>query len=312
MRNKVLIFGVNGFVGPYLAREFEQNGYEVLGSDRARDTSLKAVSEYHASDLMDEDGVQKVISEVSPNLIVNLAAVSSVRESWKMPQTTVATNVVGSLNILEGAKRLSIPPRVLLIGSSEEYAPSLKPLSEESELDATNPYGISKVTQERFAKLYQEQFGIPVYMVRAFNHTGWGQNHAFAIPSWCKQVAEIDHSGRGGIIKVGNTDVVRDFSDVRDIVRGYRLVIESGYAGEVFNLGSGRACDLSHLLDIICSFSSQDVRIKQDESLMRPTDNPFVVCDHGKATRLLGWNVEFPIEETLKDMFLHFMRVSAS
>lgn len=311
MQSNVLIFGVNGFVGPYLASEFHRSGYTVIGSDRASGGSSTDLAGYHAVDLLDADRVAEIIQKASPDHVINLAAISSVGQSWKMPQATMQTNIVGSLNILEGVKRLDNPARVLLIGSSEEYAPSSEPLSEESRIDATNPYGISKVTQEHLADLYSTQFDIPVYKVRAFNHTGVGQSPAFVIPSWCKQVAQIEMSGCEGVMAVGNTDVVRDFTDVRDIVRGYRLLLESPYAGQVFNLGSGRPSRLSDMLKTIISFSAQRIAVERDPGLMRPSDNPFIVCDNAKASEMLGWHPEHPMEDTLKEMFVDFVASDA-
>ncbi|MCI9129117.1 MAG: NAD-dependent epimerase/dehydratase family protein [Eggerthellaceae bacterium] len=303
MHAKALIFGVNGFVGPYLAQELVRNGYEVIGSDRAADASHAGICAYHQAELLDEDRVTRIILKEKPDCVINLAAISSVGQSWKMPQLTMQTNVVGSLNLLEAVKQLESPAKVLLVGSSEEYAPSSAPLSEDSKIDATNPYGISKVTQERFADIYSEQFGIPLYKVRAFNHTGVGQNPAFVLPSWCKQVAEIQASGKPGTILVGNIGIVRDFSDVRDIVRGYRLLLESGEAGDAFNLGSGIPSKLSSLLEMIVSFSSQPIEVEQDPELFRPSDNPYIVSNCSKANEVLGWNTEISIEETLKEMY---------
>lgn len=304
MKGTALIFGANGFVGPYLAREFEQHGYEVMGSDRSEGTSSESISKHFAADLLDADRVAEVIKEAAPDFIVNLAAISSVGLSWKIPQQTMQVNIVGSLNVLEGARLLNAQPKVLLVGSSEEYAPSPEPLSEEARIDATNPYGISKVTQEQVADLYANRFGLPIYEVRAFNHTGVGQSPTFVLPSWCEQVARIDGSGKPGSIAVGNVGVVRDFSDVRDVVRAYRLLLESDHAGCVFNIGSGIPYKLEDLLRTITSFSDQRITVDVDPELFRPTDNPVSVCDSSKARELLQWRAEHPIEDTLHEMFL--------
>lgn len=212
-------------------------------------------------------------------------------------------NVIGTINILQGASMLEDMPKVLLIGSSEEYAPSEYPLSEDAPLNATSPYGISKATQERFADLYAERFGIPIYKVRAFNHTGVGQSTTFVLSSWCEQVAAISASGKPGVIKVGNIEVVRDFSDVRDIVRAYRMVVESDKSGDVFNVGSGKGQLLSELLATIVSFSEPAIDVEVDETLLRPSDNPVIVCDNSKIERELGWKPEHSIEECLSALY---------
>ena len=312
MQDTVLIFGANGFVGPYLAREFKQCGYEVIGSDRADHAVSSDVSKHFTADLLDADRIAGIIKEVAPDYIVNLAAISSVGLSWKIPQQTMQVNIVGSLNILEGACFLDAPPKVLLVGSSEEYAPSLDPLSEESKIDATNPYGISKVAQEDIADLYASRFDIPIYKVRAFNHTGVGQAPAFVLSSWCQQVAEIERSGKPGTISVGNVDIIRDFSDVRDIVRAYRLLLESDHASTPFNIGSGVPHELKDLLQMIISFSNQEIAVHADPELFRPTDNPVILCDNSRAKVELGWQPQLPIEGTLSEMFLNCLNGECS
>ena len=197
---KVLIFGASGFVGPYLAREFEGHGYEVVGTDIKEAGGMP----FKFADILDAGSVERVVREESPDMIVNLAAISSVGQSWNMPQTTVSVNVIGALNVLEAARRLEKTPKILFVGSSEEYEASDEPISEKNPLNANNPYGISKAAQERFAEVYRERFGMKVYCVRPFNHTGPGQSDSFVLPSFCKQVAEIEKSGKPGVIKVGN------------------------------------------------------------------------------------------------------------
>lgn len=173
--SKVLIFGAGGFVGSYLCKEFLNNGYKVIGTDKGEGTALPPEVDFYKADLMQADEVENLISKVQPDIIVNLAAISSVGVSWNMPQTTVLINVVGALNIMEAARKSEQKPKILFVGSSEEYVISEKALDEHTQLNANNPYGISKITQEQFAKLYREQYGLEIYCVRPFNHTGVGQ-----------------------------------------------------------------------------------------------------------------------------------------
>lgn len=299
----VLIFGASGFVGGYLARELKAHGYEVFGSDRPGDTTNTALDAYRSCDITDAAGVSRVVRELRPSGIVNLAAISSVGQSWRMPQATMQVNVVGALNVMEAARAMDDMPRVLLVGSSEEYAPSDRPLKETDPVDATNPYGISKVTQERFANLYAEQHGLKVYLARSFNHTGVGQSLAFVLPSWCKQAADIQSSGNPGTMRVGNLEVSRDFSDVRDIVRGYRLLLESDYAGEPFNFGSGRSILLRDILSGITSFADVDISVEVAPELLRHNDTPFIQGDTSKAADKLGWQCEYSLARTLHEMF---------
>ena len=306
---KVLIFGAGGFVGRYLTDEFTSNGYAVTGSDiRVPDTADDA---FIACDLLNADEVKDVVSKVLPDIIVNLAAISSVGQSWKNPQLTISVNVVGSLNILQAVKESYAKdnmPKVMFIGSSEEYAASDSPVNEEYTLDSNSPYGISKMTQERFASLYGSEFGIKVFLVRAFNHTGVGQSDTFVLPSWCKQAAEIDKSGNPGVMNVGNIKVKRDFSDVRDIVRAYRLIIERGTPGKVYNVGSGTAHSLEDMLTKITELSTQEITINIDPARIRPTDTPVICCDNTLIKQELGWQPEHDIFDTLKEMYESYQR----
>jgi GDP-4-dehydro-6-deoxy-D-mannose reductase len=303
---RALIFGASGFVGPYLAREMLDHGYEVSGAD-FHETNAFSYTHFYSVDLTDKESVKKAIEDCNPTHIFNLAAISSVGQSWKDPELTMRVNTCGAINIMDAAYHLSERPRVLLVGSSEEYLPSDMPLSEDMPINANNPYGVSKVAQERLGAIYRKQYGLLVYCVRAFNHIGVGQRPSFVIPSWCKQVAEIEKSEKPGIICVGNLNVSRDFSDVRDIVRAYRMVIESNYSDEIFNIGSGKAVSLRSILSTILSFSSQSIQVETDSSLLRPVDNAFICCDNSKIKRLIGWEPTKDLTATLKDIYSSFL-----
>lgn len=308
MQKTVLIFGILGFVGRYLAEEFHTNGYEVFGSDLHNDANIPDYVNFYACNLLDGESVCNIIGRIKPSHIVNLAAISSVGASWNIPQDTMNVNVIGAINILEVARKQANLPRVMFIGSSEEYAASDKPLNEQSELNANNPYGISKVTQERFAELYRKQYGMKVYCVRPFNHTGVGQKDSFVLPSFCKQVAEIEKSGKPGMIKVGNLSVKRDFSHVKDIVRAYRMIIESDKC-TTYNVGSGTAYGLDEMLQFIIELSSQDIRVEVDKDRFRPVDTPIVCCDRSLIERELGWKPEFTVFEALREMYEDFLTI---
>lgn len=304
---KLLIFGAAGFVGSYLAKEFKKAGYAIFGSDKAIIKQLAGFDNYIQGDLLDKQAVEQIIYKTAPDIVINLAAISSVGLSWSIPQETIQVNVIGTLNILEAVKNDFINTKVMLIGSSEEYAPSDDPVNEFWKLDANNPYGISKMAQERFAELYRTKYGMKIYCIRAFNHTGVGQKDTFVLPSFCKQVAEIEKSGLNGIIKVGNLSVKRDFSDVRDIVHAYRLVVESNDCNTVYNVGSGRAYSLTELLNYIISLSSQQIRIEIDSNRMRPADNPIICCDNSRIKKNLGWKNKYSIRDTLKEMYQSYL-----
>lgn len=306
--SRVLIFGAGGFVGSYLCKEFLNNGYKVSGTDKGEGSALPSEVDFYKTDLMQADEVEKLIGQIQPDIIVNLAAISSVGASWNMPQTTMAINVIGALNIMEAARKSEQKPRILFVGSSEEYVISENPLDENTQLNANNPYGISKVTQEQFAKLYREQYGLKIYCVRPFNHTGIGQRDSFVLPSFCKQVAEIDKSGKDGKIQVGNLKVKRDFSHVKDVVRAYRMIVESDNCNQIYNVGSGNAYSLEDMLTYIIGLSNQHIEIEVDQNRIRPIDQPVICCDRSLIEKELGWEPQYNVYDALKEMYEYYAR----
>ncbi|MCI6913983.1 MAG: GDP-mannose 4,6-dehydratase [Lachnospiraceae bacterium] len=307
---KVLIFGGGGFVGSYLALELKKSGYEVFGSDQLEEDAVNSdnLSAYSKANLLNKDEVEALLLRVEPDAVINLAAISSVGASWNIPQLTMEVNVVGALNIMEAARKLENMPRLMFIGSSEEYEAIDAPISEETALNANNPYGISKMTQERFAAVYRERYGMKIFCVRPFNHTGIGQKDTFVLPSFCKQAAEIEKSGKPGVIHVGNLATKRDFSDVRDIVRAYRMILESDNDSVIYNVGSGKAYSLQEMLDYIVGLSKQKIEVEVDKERFRPIDTPLVVCDHSKIEKDLGWKPEYSILDTLKEIFQYYVQ----
>lgn len=307
---KVLIFGGGGFVGSYLALELKKSGYEVFGSDQLEEDAVNSdnLSDYSKANLLNKDEVEALLLRVEPDAVINLAAISSVGASWNIPQLTMEVNVVGALNIMEAARKLENMPRLMFIGSSEEYEAIDAPISEETALNANNPYGISKMTQERFATVYRERYGMKIFCVRPFNHTGIGQKDTFVLPSFCKQAAEIEKSGKPGVIHVGNLAAKRDFSDVRDIVRAYRMILESDNDSVIYNVGSGKAYSLQEMLDYIVGLSKQKIEVEVDKERFRPIDTPLVVCDYSKIEKDLGWKPEYSILDTLKEIFQYYVQ----
>jgi GDP-4-dehydro-6-deoxy-D-mannose reductase len=308
LKGKVLIFGIGGFVGGYLTQEFIHAGYEVYGSDINKPERLAKEVKFAEADLLNGEAVSQVVSDIQPDMIVNLAAVSSVSASWSIPQTTMMVNVVGALNIMEAARKQSAMPKIMFIGSSEEYETSDKPISETNKLNANNPYGISKTTQERFAALYREQYGMKVYCVRPFNHTGIGQKDTFVLPSFCKQAAEIEKSGKPGVIRVGNLSAKRDFSHVKDIVRAYRMIIESDDCTKIYNVGYGKAYGLDQMLAYIISLSNQQITVEVDPERFRPVDTPTICCDRTLIKAELGWEPEYNVFDALKEIFENYLK----
>lgn len=306
---KVLIFGVSGFVGKYLVNNLLNHGYEVIGTDclRADETLLNVINTFELADILDAQAVYRLIEKYEPEYIVNLAAISSVASSWKIPQTTIDVNLNGTLNILEAVRQINIDTKILLIGSSEEYEISEQQISEEHIINANNPYGISKVAQENFAKIYREEYGLKIVNTRTFNHTGIGQSDKFVISSFIKQVAEIEKRGQAGIISVGNLAARRDLGDVRDMVEAYRMLLEKDTEHNIFNVGSGSCYLLEDLLKYIISLSNQSIKIQVDEERIRPLDNPIIWCDNSRIKTAIGWKPQYTIYDTINEMYKDYL-----
>jgi len=291
MKN-VAIIGASGFVGPYLVQEFTQAGYSVFPVD------LPEV------DILKRETLDAFFTKVKPDFVVNLAAISSVGASWNNPGLTVQVNVNGSLNILDSLVSVGLlSSRILLVGSSEQYAPCDRPILETDPLLATNPYGVSKIAQENFSSLYQKKYGLKIINTRSFNHTGVRQSDQFVIPSFCKQVAEIDKRGVPGKIAVGNLSAYRDISDVRDVVHVYRMLLEEDQTESIFNVGSGKVHCIKDLLDYILSLSSCKIEVVEDPARMRPVENPYLCCNPSRIERYWGGR---DLKDTIREMFLYF------
>ena len=270
---KTLVVGASGFVGGYLVRELVQAGHQVVQAN------------FPEFNLLEKSAVDAAVQNADPDYVVNLAAISSVGESWKNPVMTVDVNIKGTLYLLDAVQRFAPSAKVLLIGSAEEYAAKNSPLVEADTLEASNPYGITKIAQENFAELYRKKYGMRIVCTRSFNHTGIGQTPTFALPSFCKQVAEIDKSGKPGKIYVGNLTAVRDFSDVEDVVHVYRMLLENDNAWAVYNVGSGIAYSMQELLQTIIGFAKVPIEIVQDVAKMRPVDIPYLCADNSRIRK---------------------------
>lgn len=306
----VLIIGINGFVGAHLCNELINNGYKCYGADINSDNfSIEGVC-FEKLDILNADMVKDVIDRIKPDYVVNLAAISSVKQSWNIPGVTFDINVKGVINIFEAIKGIGVNSCVLLIGSSEEYGliKTDNAVNEDYPLNALNPYAISKMTQEKIAMMYKEVYGIDVIMVRAFNHIGPNQKLGFVIPDFANQIARIESGQIEPIIYVGNLKAERDFTDVRDIVRGYRLLLEKGCSGEVYNIGSGKSYSIQCLLNKLISKCKIEIEVVVDKEKFRPIDTFRIVCDNRKIKRAVGWKSEIHIDKTLEDILEYWRK----
>lgn len=308
---KILITGITGFVGSHLAEYIlTMPGVEVFGTVRIRSKldnirHLLDIVKLVECNLTDPFSVFKVLKEVRPDRIFHLAAQSFVPTSWSSPGETLNNNINGELNLLEAVRRCELPARIQIACSSEEYGlvyPGELPITEKNLFRPLSPYGVSKVAQDLLGYQYHVSHGLHIIRTRAFNHTGPRRGQAFVTSNFCKQVVEIEKGLRKPVIKVGNLSARRDFTDVRDMVRGYWLALEKGLAGEDYVLASGRAISIEELLNLILSLSGQQVEVMVDKNRLRPSDVPVLVGDATKLTQKTGWKPEIPLEQTIKDL----------
>lgn len=310
---KAYITGICGFAGGYLTELLLREGCAVFGTklpQEARPAHLPPDVTVWDADLLDADSIERSLSNCRPDALFHLAAQSSVAHSWKDPKRTFEVNVNGTLTLLEGVRRYVPGCRVLLAGSSEQYGktpPEAVPISETHPLDPANPYAVSKAAQEMLGRLYASARGLQVVMARAFNHTGPRQMPEFVLPDFSQRIARIEQGKMTPVLKVGNLDAVRDFTDVRDVAAAYYALFRSGLPGEVYNIGSGEGYAIRHLLSELLAMSAATIRVEQDPDRIRPSDVPVLICDHAKITAQTGWKPRIPMQQTLQDV-LDFWR----
>ena len=313
MTKKVLITGISGFVGSHLVELLLDRNYEIAGLDIVDDIEERTIPrdiKIYSCDLRDEQEVNQVINSFLPDLIFHLAAQTSVKLSFENPADTFSINVNGSLNIFEAVSKLETPPKMLFISSSEIYGqlkPEQIPVTEETPLMPVNPYGVSKAAVDLMAYQYFKVYNLPVYWVRAFSHAGPGQRTVAVLSDWAFQTARIELGISAPEIKVGNIEVNRDYTDVRDTVRAYVALIEKGSPGQPYNTCSGKGYRLSELLDIIVSLSSKKIKIVSDPSRLRPVDIPILIGSPEKLKKDTGWQPKIKIEQTLKDIYEYWI-----
>ncbi len=305
-----LITGVGGFAGSHLADYLLAEGgaaTEVWGCDlsAARRPYLSPKVRLLAADLREPEVVRRLIEEVQPDRIYHLAGQAFVGDSWAHPWETIETNVRSQVNLFEAVIACGVRPRILVVGSAEEYGRmggASEPIDETRELRPDSPYSLSKVAQDLLGLQYYLSSGLPVIRVRPFNHIGPRQNHKFVAAAFASQIAAIEAGQQPAVMQVGNLEARRDFTDVRDTVRAYVLLLERGQAGEVYNVGSGESRRIQDLLDILLSLARISVRVEMDASRLRPNDLPDLVCNASRLRSTTGWQPSFTIEQTLRDL----------
>ena len=314
---RALITGISGFVGSHLAEYLlEHTDWQVAGTVYGPEENIEHLRdrlELYPAELSKLETVTLILEQAKPDYIFHLAAQPLVSLSRRDPWGTLAINIRLQLNILEAVARLgstalrqsSGQARILVVGSSEEYGlvrPDELPVKETNPLRPTNPYAVSKVAQDMLGLQYHLSHQLYTVRVRAFNHIGPRQRIGFVAPDFARQIAKAEAGLQEPVIRVGNLEPQRDFSDVRDVVRGYHLLITKGEAGEVYNLGSEQARSVGELLEKLIAMSKVPITIEQDPERLRPTDVPVIVGDCTKIREQIGWRPEISFEQSLQDV----------
>lgn len=311
MKN-ALIIGAAGFVGNYLIDHIQKNCVWSITVTKMKHENVSWDGvDIRNVDILRKEEISDLLNEVRPDYIFHLAAQSSVVLSWKNPGVTVDVNIKGSLNVLDAIRELDYKPRVLLIGSGEEYGHVKEcevPIDEENVLRPGNLYAATKACQNMIGSIYAKAYGMQVMMVRAFNHIGPNQSPQFVVADFCKQIAEIEAGRQESVIRVGNLVARRDFSDVRDVVRAYVLLIENGIPGETYNVGAGKAVAIQEILERIVKLSKTPVTIELDQQKLRPVDVPIIEANIEKIQACTGWSPQIDLETTLNETLLYWRK----
>ena len=306
---KALITGINGFVGSHLAEHLlAHSDWQVAGTvygPYRNILGIRSQLELYPAELSRLPVVEFVLDQARPDVIFHLAAMAVTRRSWRDPAGTLQINVGMQANILQAVVNLKLDCRILVVGSSEEYGAmrsGILSIDEETPFRPRNPYAVSKVAQDMLGLQYHLSRGLDTIRVRPFNHIGPRQSLGFVAPDFAYQVARIEAGLQDPVLRVGNLEAQRDFTDVRDVVRAYYLLTLKGQSGQVYNVGSGRAHAVQKVLDHFLAHSTVFVAVEPDPDRMRPSDVPRVVCNYGKLYARTGWEPSIPFERSLSDV----------
>ena len=315
---RMLITGFSGFVSRHFLNYLVENNlsYEVLGVDvnppkfAMEDYAPTLAMSFEQVNLLDKEAVEDMIATFRPDYILHLASFSSVAYSWQHPADCFMNNTSIFLNVTEALRKHDLCDcRLLSVGSSEEYGDVKKeelPLQEDMPLVPVNPYAVARVSQEMMAKVLADSFGMQIMLTRSFNHMGPFQDERFVIPSFVRRILDIAESGaKSGEIETGDTSIVRDFVDVRDVVRAYYRLLLDGKAGEVYNICGEKGVSLAGVVDQIADIVGVSVTTRVNPDFVRPGDNQVVIGSAEKIRQDIGWTAEIPLRQTLMDMIGH-------
>jgi len=302
----VLVTGGTGFVGSHLIEALLAAGFTnvhttTFGDQKSFVHSILPTQNIHKVDLIDQSAISVLLTELKPSTIYHLAAYAEVGASFDQSHLVLENNLKIQLSFLEAVRQSAMKARVLVVGSGMEYdfiAKKAIKITEDHPLGPVSPYAVSKVIQDLLGLSFTYSYKLDIVRVRPFNHIGERQTAAFAVPSFAEQIVAIER-GQQKEIAVGNLDSIRDFTDVKDVVKSYILVLEKGVGGEVYNIGSGVGYSMQQILDMLCKLSTAKIEVVVDPAKVRPLDVPVVVADNSRVGKL-GWFPTIPIQETLR------------
>ncbi len=305
---KAVVTGIGGFAGSHLTEHLITKGILVFGFSHP-DHSIHNLEDFKKKitlvpvNLLDKKKVQDAILHFKPDYVFHLAASSSPARSFKDPRRTLENNIIGELNLLEALVKIKSKARILIVGSADEYGivdSKTLPVKETTPLSPISPYAVSKVAQDMLGLQFFLHHKLQIIRVRPFNHIGPRQSQEFVVSAFASQIAQLEKKGEG-VMKVGDLNAWRDFTDVRDMVRAYLLALEKCVPGEVYNIGSGKAVKISYVLKKLLSKSGVKIRVEQDKNLVRLLEIKKIYCDFSKFHHQTGWKPTIDLSKTLFD-----------
>lgn len=306
---RVLVTGATGFVGTHLVQLLRRQSFSVHGTYLTKPTPASFPGELYRCDVRHAEQIRRVLRRVRPHRIFHLAALSSAVGSFQNSRSVYEANFWGTYNLVEAVHGIAPRARVLIVGSAQVYgavAPKRLPVSESQALAPDSPYALSKAAADLLAHQYFRRFGLHIVLARPFNHTGPGQNPEFVCSGLARQVACIDLGLQPPVLRVGNLNVRRDFSDVRDVVKAYLLLVERGRPGETYNVCSGRPVRVREVVNLLRSLSSRRISVRVQPRLLRPGETRILYGSNLKLRRATGWRAQCSLRETLSDLFAHW------
>jgi GDP-4-dehydro-6-deoxy-D-mannose reductase len=305
---RILITGAGGFVGQHLIHYLQHvessarlSGIVLSNLDQP---TLQGIDLF-AADLLDAQRVREVVEAVKPDGIYHLAAQSSPRRSFDIPAETIQNNVVAQINLFQACLAAGVKPRIVVVGSADAYGmvqPDDLPVNESTPFRPSNPYAVSKAAQDLLGLQYFYSHKLPIIRARPFNHIGPGQRQGFVATDFASQVARIEAGMQPPTLTVGNLTARRDFTDVRDVVRAYHLLMRSGTPGEAYNIASSQSRPVQAVLDTLLKLSQVPIRVQIDPARMMPADIPDIRGDYSRLQQATGWQPTIPFEQSLSDI----------